>query len=124
MKRPVFSAFVVLVFAAMCYALFSFNTSEVVSKPSEEGTIKVCWGPLCTTSPQTTVVKLVDANGRTLGSCTITPPEPCCAITGDFPTGTYQIVYYQPTGAGICSTAPFRYVNGTDIVVNGICHCP
>jgi hypothetical protein len=124
MKKTIISSFLVLAFAVLCYGLFSFGSSDVVSQPSATGTIKVCWASYCASSPELTVVNLVDAGGNTVGSCTIVPPQTCCKIQGDFRTGTYHFEYHRPTGTTQCKTADFHYVNGTDVKLDVICRCP
>jgi hypothetical protein len=124
MKRAFFSTVSVLLLTALFYWAFSFNASNIVSKPSKEGTIEVCWAEYCKTAPETTVIELVDEYGKTVGTCTISPPGSCCKITGDFPSGAYSIVYYRPTGVSKCKTDVFRYENGTDVTMKVICRCP
>jgi len=123
MKRTLILSTVMLIAAVLFYSAFSFGSNEAVSKTMAIGTVKVCWANTCPSAPETTVINLVDARGNIVGTCTITPQEPCCKITGDFPTGAYHLEYYRPTGVSKCESPVFRYLNGTDITKT-ICRCP
>ena len=123
-KRTLFFSAVMIALIALLYAAFgpAENTAEAKSMPI--GTIKVCWGQTCASEAVTTIVTLHDAAGNVMGSCTITPPNVCCTITGDFPTGTYYFTYHRPTGVSDCRTGTFTYTNGTDLRIAPICFCP
>jgi hypothetical protein len=123
-KRTFILSAVMIALIALLYAAFgpALNTAE--SKTTTPGTIKVCWGQTCASDAVTTVVTLHDAAGNVMGSCTITPPNQCCTISGDFPTGTYYFTYYRPTGVSDCRTGTFSYTNGTDLRIAPICFCP
>jgi hypothetical protein len=126
MKKQYRTLILTLVILTASVLLYSFSpaTSEALAEKSAVGTIKVCWGLTCATDVQTTIVNLVNSSGVTVGTCTITPPDDCCDITGDFPSGTYQFVYYRPTGVSDCRSARFNYINGTDVTLQVICACP
>ena len=87
-KRTLFFSAVMIALIALLYAAFgpAENTAEAKSMPI--GPIKVCWGQTCASEAVTTIVTLHDAAGNVMGSCTVTPPNVCCIITGDYPTGT------------------------------------
>jgi hypothetical protein len=123
MKKTIFSSVLILTFVAAFYGMLSFNAPDAASKTGNNGTIAACWG-LCPSSPETTNVKLIDAHGNVLASCTITPPNSCCKMYGDFPTGNYHFDYARPTGSTVCHTPDFRYVNGTNVEEHLICRCP
>jgi hypothetical protein len=124
MKKTYILAVCVLAFTAVLYFVFSFVPKEAVSDTKAIGTIKVCWGQTCTSDVETTIVNLVNSSGVTVGTCTITPPQSCCKIQGDFPSGSYYFQYYRPTGVSDCQTAPFNYINGSEVTLNVICRCP
>lgn len=123
MKKLTLS-FIMLLVIAVCYITFGTVNNTAVSGTSAAGSIKICWGQTCATDVVTTNVTLHNAAGQVVGSCTITPPQTCCKISGDFPTGTYYFTYHRPTGVSDCRTGTFSYTNGTEVTLNLICYCP
>ena len=124
MRKTFFSAAKALLMVLLVCAAFVPDAFTGTAGKGAVGTIKVCWGLTCNTDVETTVVQLVNSHGQVVGSCTITPPDDCCKITGDFPTGTYRFIYYRPTGLSQCTTGTFAYTNGTDVTLEVICRCP
>jgi hypothetical protein len=124
MKRTILSSVLILALVALFYGAFSFNAPDAASETGTNGTIAACWSLTCPSAPVTTNVKLIDAHGNVVSSCTIMPPNSCCKMYGDFPTGNYHFDYARPTGSKVCHTPDFRYVNGTDVEEHLICSCP
>lgn len=124
MKKSTMYLSAVIAVVIIIYSVFGLSVNEAVSGNSAIGSIKVCWGQTCASDVVTTEVTLHNSLGQVVGSCTITPPQSCCKITGDFPTGTYYFTYHRPTGVSDCQTGSFHYTNGTELSLSPICFCP
>jgi hypothetical protein len=91
------------------------------------GTITVCINKDCVQPTSNTTVRLRDASTNAiLDNCLIVIPDGsrCCQMTGDYPSGTYYIEYFQSTSLSRCSSATFSYTNGTNVTLDVVCSCP
>jgi hypothetical protein len=109
---------------ALLIAAFCTVPETGVSNVSKTGTVKVCWSQVCIANVQDSKVQLVNKYGVIVGTCEIVPPNTCCKIQGDFPSGYYHFIYYQSGSTTRCKTPEFYYNNGTDVTYSVVCVCP